>query len=394
MKVTIDFIADAETPDGTSGTFYPEETRIYVRSFQMDGFALKGALNLNNSEMTEAGKPLWKDFDGAADLAFDEVIFQDGRKDGKEGQTNGTQPNETPQGLNPDIIENFCQTENGQFATGKTPGVTADTKPLFGGDVTENGGYFYIIPRNEGTTPVNIQIVYDVETIDRKLVGKLSDGETHGISIENVISKDDIFNGIDFNAGCQYEIKIHLGMTSMKVDAKVLSWTDNGSTNVNLPDNQGGNNGSGSNNMTANQMINSAFSYQYTPAYSYQGTYTVTDNQVSYTLTPFTNQAGFLVSANNMMNDFARFLGGLYRGAGVTNIRYNGTDYTWDPTAAAAHATGDELKGSNWVNAEGNTLVSVITNEITSEYQQTPFTTKTLTITADDKDINLVINVP
>ena len=394
VKVTIDFIADAETPDGTSGTFYPEETRIYVRSFQMDGFALKGALNLNNSEMTEAGKPLWKDFDGAADLAFDEVIFQDGRKDGKEGQTNGTQPNETPQGLNPDIIENFCQTENGQFATGKTPGVTADTKPLFGGDVTENGGYFYIIPRNEGTTPVNIQIVYDVETIDRKLVGKLSDGETHGISIENVISKDDIFNGIDFNAGCQYEIKIHLGMTSMKVDAKVLSWTDNGSTNVNLPDNQGGNNGSGSNNMTANQMINSAFSYQYTPAYSYQGTYTVTDNQVSYTLTPFTNQAGFLVSANNMMNDFARFLGGLYRGAGVTNIRYNGTDYTWDPTAAAAHATGDELKGSNWVNAEGNTLVSVITNEITSEYQQTPFTTKTLTITADDKDINLVINVP
>ena len=201
VKVTIDFIADAETPDGPSGTIYPEETRIYVRSFQMDGFALKGALNLNNSEMTDAGKPLWKDFDGAADLAFDEVIFQDGRKDGKEGQTNGAQTNETPLGLNPQIVENFClNTTDGNgntvFGATKTLGVTATPTRLFEGTAD---GYFYIIPRNEGTTPVNIQIVYDVETIDRKLIGKLSDGETHGISIENVISKDDIFSGIDLD---------------------------------------------------------------------------------------------------------------------------------------------------------------------------------------------------
>ena len=390
VKVTIDFIADAETPDGTSQTFYPEETRIYVRNFKMTGFALKGALNLNNSEGT-VGEPLWKEFDGAKDLAFDDVVFQDGRKDGKEGETNGAQTNETPVGLNPEIVENFCQTTttNGVtvFGANKKPGVIATPQNLFVGDETANGGYFFIIPRNGGSG-VDIEIAYDVETIDRKLVGKLSDNETHGISIENVISKEKIFgDGVDFEPGKAYEIKIHIGMTSMKVDAKVLSWTDNGSTNVNLPDNQGGNNGNGSNNMTANQMITSAFNYQYTPTYTYQGTYTVTDNQVSYTLTPFTTQPEFLVSANNMMNDFARFLGGLYRGAGVNNIVYDGVVYTWNPDVAGNN------KGSNWVNGN-TTLVNVITSDVTTEYQTTPFTTKTLTITADNKDINLVINVP
>lgn len=388
VKVTIDFIADAETPDGTSGTFYPEETRIYVRNFKMTGFALKGALNLNNNEVATAGEPLWKDFDGAKDLAFDDVVFQDGRKDGKEGETNGAQTNETPVGLNPEIVENFCQTTTANgvtvFGANKKQGVTATAQNLFGGSETENGGYFYIIPRNGGSG-VDIEIAYDVETIDRKLVGKLSDNETHGISIENVISKEKIFgDNVDFEPGKAYEIKIHIGMTSMKVDAKVLSWTDNGSTNVNLPDNQGGNNGSGSNNMTANQMITSAFSYQYTPAYSYQGTYTVTDNQVSYTVTGANLQA----QAANTMADFARFLGGLYHGAGVRKIVYGGTEYTWN--------TNGTLIGSNWVKNVDEmtpTLVSVIEDEFSAAYVGgNPMTN--LTITADNKDITINIIYP
>lgn len=393
VKVTIDYIDDANTPAGQSETIYPEETRIYVRSFKISGFALKGALNLNN---TIAGQPLWKEFDGVKDLAFDDIIFQDGRKDGKEGETNGAQPNETPQGLNPQIVENFCLTTtdgngNTVFGATKTPGVTATPTRLFEGTAD---GYFYIIPRNGGSG-VDIEIAYDVETIDQKLVGKLSDNETHGISIENVISKEKIFgDAVDFEPGKVYEIKIHLGMTSAKVDATVTPWEDNGSTNVNLPDNQGGNNGSGTggnggNNMTANEMINSAFSYQYTPAWTY-GAYSVNDNEITYTLNTFTSPQEFAAATNKMMNDLARFLGGLYRGtANVQKIVYKGDEYIWN--------TSGTNTGSNWVKNVDQmtpTLVNVITTEVTNEYQTTPLTTKTLTITADDKDIKFTFNIP
>ena len=259
VKVTIDYIKDDFTPsesyDVTSTDGKPDAagkkidaktTRIYVRSFKMSGFATKGALNLNNAI---AGEPLWKDFDGVKDLSFEDVVFQDGRKDGKEGETNGTQNNEAPQGLNPLIIENYCQV-NDQYqfvdyvaatanaaASGKTPGVLDTPQLLFGGDETKNNGFFYVIPRNEGT-PVDVTIAYDVETIDKNLAGKLSDGETHGISIENIISKENIFGGLDFKAGYQYEINIHLGMTSVKVEATVTDWVDTGKTDVELPDNQ------------------------------------------------------------------------------------------------------------------------------------------------------------
>ena len=273
IRVTIDYIADAPTPDGASPAkvINADETRIYVRNFKMSGFATKGALNLNNSDTP--GEPVWKDFDGAKDLAFDEVTFQDGRKDGKEGETNGAQNNETPQGLNPLIVENYCQlaaatdavgnpgdanyqpakpahfaeyvpadATAGTPASGKNPGVTEKPQLLFGGTETTganaDNGYFYVIPRNEDGSTVDITIAYDVETIDPSLAGKLSDNETHGISIENVISKNDIFGGLDFKAGYQYEIKIHLGMTSVKVEATVTDWVDNGTTDVDLPYNQ------------------------------------------------------------------------------------------------------------------------------------------------------------
>ena len=395
VKVTIDYIDDANTPAGpAAATIYPKETRIYVRSFKISGFALKGALNLNN---TIAGQPLWKEFDGVKDLAFDDIIFQDGRRDGKEGETNGAQPNETPQGLNPQIVENFCLTTNNngttEFGATKSVGVTEETIPLFGGDDSQNGGYFFVIPRNGGSG-VDIEIAYDVETIDQKLVGKLSDNETHGISIENVISKEKIFgDAVDFEPGKVYEIKIHLGMTSAKVDATVSPWVESGSIDENLPDNQGGNNGNGGNNggnnLTANDMITSAFAYQYTPAWTY-GNYSVADDEITYTLSKSPTDPDFGTATTQMMNDLARFLGGLHRGtANVQKIVYNSNEYIWDDNQ------GNE--GSNWVkNADGTppTLVHDITSDVTAAYQTNPFTTKTLTITADDKDIIFKIELP
>jgi len=243
VKFTIDYVKDDFTPEGAEASspaaIDTAETRIFVRSFAIDGWATKGALNLNN---TEEGQPLWKDFDGVKDLAFNQLIFNDGRKDGKEGDVNGAQTNEENQGLNPDIIENFgAPTLEGgiyKFNGTKNGGVTEKAQLLFGGDKSKNGGYFYVIPRN-GKEPVNVTIVYDVETIDGKLAGMLSDGATHGLSIENVISKNAILGeNKDFEAGKQYLIKIHIGMTSVKIDAVVTDWVPTNDENVDLPDNQ------------------------------------------------------------------------------------------------------------------------------------------------------------
>ena len=238
VKFTIDYIADAETPNGTSKVINADETRIFVRSFTINGLAMKGALNLHNSE---ANKPLWKDFDGVKDLSFDAITFNDGRKDGREGDANGIQGNEPNQFLNPKIVENHALPTSTGFTDAKNSGVTNVPQLLFGGTASEdNGGYFYVIPSDAANEQVDVNIVYDVETIDAKLAALLSDNNTHGISIENVISKTDILGGSkSFEAGKVYTIKIHLGMTSVKIEASVQDWAEDvNEPDVNLPDNQ------------------------------------------------------------------------------------------------------------------------------------------------------------
>ena len=247
VKFTIDYIADNFTPDGESAQINADETRIFVRSFTVSGWATKGALNLNN---TTEGEPLWKDFDGSKDLSFNDITFNDGRKDSKEGTDNGAQTNEENQGLNPNIIENWAANKNVGtadkpkvgFGADKNDGVTLEPQLLFGGDPETNGGYFYVIPRNEKpgqSAGVDVTIVYDVETIDPKLAATISDGETHGTSVENVISKKHILGEkIDFEAGKQYLVKIHIGMTSVKIEAVVTDWVTTTDEDVDLPDNQ------------------------------------------------------------------------------------------------------------------------------------------------------------
>lgn len=233
VKFTIDYIADevvndkfssadhdTDKPATASKTIKADETRIYVRWAQIGGFAMKGALNLNNEK---AGKPNWKDIDGERELLFaDAITFFDGRKDGKEATENGEAKNETPQGLNPTIIE-----EKGIFTSpGVQPytGKCEESDLLFGGDATANDGFFYVIPRDGGES-VDFVICYDVETIDPALAGKLADNLTNGSIIQNIITKKAIFGDkIDFEPGKQYEIHIHIGMTSVKVDAVVTPW--------------------------------------------------------------------------------------------------------------------------------------------------------------------------
>lgn len=253
VKFTIDYIADDNTafpgenykPTEAPNLIDANQTRIYVRWIEIDGFALKGALNLNNED---ADKPLWKSYeDGIKELIFPDAIrFNDGRKDAKEGTENGKAKEENMD-LNPEIVENFCLLEGGKFGAEKNPGVKPfvkgeDSQLLFAGN-NENDGYFYVIPRGEeeGDGNVKMTINYDVLTLDPNLSTTLSGTKDLGSQISNQIWKENVLGNLDFEAGKQYVVKIHLGMTSVKVEAVVEPWTEvTPASDVDLPDNQPG----------------------------------------------------------------------------------------------------------------------------------------------------------
>lgn len=234
LNIDIQYIADQATPvapantPNASETINADETRVYVRWIKIGGFVVKGALNLNN---TVADKANWLAYDGNTALTSELVTFYDGRKDGKEGTENGEAANELPQGLNPVILENYSTDP-----AAKTAGVTKDAVNLFGVGAAKDAPIF-VIPTNDD---IDIEICYDVETKDGNLSTFISDGLTHGISVENKIRKSskDIFGAITkMEDNKFYTIHIILGMTSVKFEAKVEPFVVIPETDVNLPNN-------------------------------------------------------------------------------------------------------------------------------------------------------------
>jgi len=214
LTATIDAFVDGS--DNTNPL--AADTKILVRSITFSGISMKGALNLNNSTPGKQGA-LWLDYNGCGDLANGgEVTIHDGLKDGQEGKTPAVvAANEKITGLNTDII-------------GTGDGVTKDEKQLF------NAASVLLIPTGE---PVNITIVYDVETTDPNLATKLSNGETPGSSIENKITKTVTFGSdTKFESNKSYTLKLHLGMNSVKFNASVSDWDDaDADGEVDLPKN-------------------------------------------------------------------------------------------------------------------------------------------------------------
>ncbi len=86
-----------------------------------------------------------------------------------------------------------------------------------------------------------------------------------------------------------------------------------------------------------------ATNYQYKPEYEYTGVFDVNAYGVLVTYTSLDK---------SVMNDFARYMGALYycSDGEISSVYFNGVEYTWN--------TKGELKGSNWVDEYGNTLVS------------------------------------
>ena len=208
LNVQVDADINDDTPGGDG------KTKIYVRSVTFKGFALRGTLNLNSS--VDPG-PVWYNFAGEGRLSNNPIIVYDGRTDGSEGIASASDASEKPSDLNPDIVQSQ------PYAGTPTPGVTATTVNLFNNASSE--APVMVIPLSG--VPLTITIVYDVETEDPNLSGKLSDGETPGISTENCITKSveaPTGDPLILSAGFKYVLKLHLGLTSVKFDAEVKGW--------------------------------------------------------------------------------------------------------------------------------------------------------------------------
>ena len=189
------------------------KTKIYVRSVTFNGFSMRGSLNLNSN--TTDG-PIWYDISGTGKLKREPVTVYDGRTDGMEGVSTASDLSEKPADLNPFIVQDKPYGDAQLSA-----GVTATAVNLFNGAADAP---VMVIPTPG--VPVSVTVVYDVETEDSRLAGYLSDGVTHGSSVENKITKNitTTQGNMILSAGKKYVVKLHLGLTSVKFDADVAVW--------------------------------------------------------------------------------------------------------------------------------------------------------------------------
>lgn len=247
LNVQISTVIDAATDGtGTSATLNDDETKIYLRSIKFNGFTNKGMLNLHSADAASAAaaKPMWFAYDGTSQVD-NGITFYDGLKDGREGTNNNLQATELPQGLNPSLIEwrPFLLESDGAgqikvgstdyFWDDKNDGILETPANLFAGAKSVEQPIFVIPTGNE----LEVGIEYDIQTRINNLAGVLSDGITHGRTVENFITqtvKDADGNPLVIEAGKSYTVKIYLGLTSVKFDVIVTPWKDN-DTDYDIP---------------------------------------------------------------------------------------------------------------------------------------------------------------
>ena len=116
------------------------------------------------------------------------------------------------------------------FANAEKPGVTTSETPVIAG-----GNYFMLIPTPGQAANLDVTIDYTVITKDTNV-----DGE-YAIT-NNVITKQITLNSTEtghtgFTNNKSYNLKLILGLTSVKLAAEVADWQLEGDTDVNLPRN-------------------------------------------------------------------------------------------------------------------------------------------------------------
>lgn len=177
------------------------------------------------------------------EAVMDEVNDQENKDKDKDNQENPITDGTTISVQEVELIGNFYTTGklnlNGAVWTpdedGKTgsytlkaedftdvaKAVTIDPKVL-----NKNTEYMMLIPTK--TIAVKVRVKYTVTTADDKLSGGAS-------VVENDITSDEF--AFTFDQGKAYTFVLHLGLTSVKLDAEVAEWEDMGDYVVNVPNN-------------------------------------------------------------------------------------------------------------------------------------------------------------
>ena len=221
LNVQVDALIDG------ANIINPNETRIWVRSVTFEGFATKGAFNLNQSKEGA----VWTNLAGNSISGSGAVTVYDGRTDGNEGVSAAT--NETPAALNEGIVqaEAYTVDADNKITAPTATGVTKAPQNLF--NSSSDDAPLYVIPNQQD---FKVTIVYDVETVDNRLSKYLADGVTKGSRVKNTIKQVVKFgDATQLEAGKKYVLKLHLGMSTVKFDASVAKWGAANETEGSLP---------------------------------------------------------------------------------------------------------------------------------------------------------------
>ena len=126
--------------------------------------------------------------------------------------------------------------------------------------------------------------------------------------------------------------------------------------------------------------LEEAHAYVYDPEYEYKGEFVFGEDSIDYRI----NAANIGEGGRNIMNDFARLLGGLYRTNQVESIQFNYKYYDWDDE--------EPNKGSNYkeIGVPCTQPVSLVT-AIVAAYQVNP--TQVFKIKFDNTVVNTTITV-
>ena len=179
----------------TAGGTLDPATKVTVEQIRVVNLPVKvsGKLNLNN---TDPNTPLWESLTGDSPTL---EIFGDN--------------------LNPTIKD------SGTAEVQTVEGVIPSVKNVF----ADNKTFFALIPTEDVSKDMQVEITYYVTTEDSKLALQYS-------RVQNVIRKTITF-GHGFQAGNAYTIKIILGLTSVKLEASVEPWDVQAETEIHLPQN-------------------------------------------------------------------------------------------------------------------------------------------------------------
>lgn len=205
-----------QIPAGDDGNKYSTtDTRVLIENVSIWGdFGKQGVLNLNN---TSANVANW-------------IEASVNRTASTEGSPSFTiSGDRLAESLRYDATTITAIASDASKFTELNEGVLPSEKTLMEPDASDNPRYFMVIPSALTPTPttINVKIAYRVVTKDTKLSGNVS-------NVPNVITKQ---TSIQLKSGKAYNLKLILGLTSVKMDATVADWQVDGSNEVYLPQN-------------------------------------------------------------------------------------------------------------------------------------------------------------